>query len=216
MPRIPAPPDGVDTFGLDGAAREGTRFVGPFTAIWYAVFMIPFFAWVREPAGPRRPVRIGVALADLGRLLRSLAHRRSLASWLVSSMLSRDALNGLYSFGGIYAGTVLGWPVIWSGVFGVISALSAAVICWIGGRADRRWGPKPVIVACSVILAAVCALLVGMDRAGAFGIPFAAGSRAPDLIFLICGVAIGGAGGRARRAVGGAAGGARGRPRDGA
>lgn len=182
-------------FGLDGAAREGTRFVGPFTAVWYAVFMIPFFAWVREPAGPRRPVRIGVALADLGRLLRSLAHRRSLASWLVSSMLSRDALNGLYSFGGIYAGTVLGWPVIWSGVFGVISALSAAVICWIGGRADRRWGPKPVIVGCSVILAAVCALLVGMDRAGAFGIPFAAGSRAPDLIFLICGVAIGGAGG---------------------
>ncbi len=29
--------------------REGTRSVGPFTAIWYAVFMIPFFLWVREP-----------------------------------------------------------------------------------------------------------------------------------------------------------------------
>ncbi|MBV0891045.1 MFS transporter [Paracoccus sp. Z118] len=181
--------------GLDAGAREGTRFVGPFTALWYAVFMIPFFAWVREPAGPRRPVRIGPALADLGRLLRSLRHRHSLAAWLVSSMLSRDGLNGLYAFGGVYAGTVLGWPVIWSGVFGVISALAAALISWLGGRADRRWGPKPVIIGCTLVLAAVCTLLVGMGREAIFGAPFAPGSRAPDAIFLLCGVAIGGAGG---------------------
>jgi MFS transporter, UMF1 family len=36
-------------FGLDPETREGTRAVGPLTAIWYAVFMIPFFLWVREP-----------------------------------------------------------------------------------------------------------------------------------------------------------------------
>jgi MFS transporter, UMF1 family len=43
-------------FGLDPEAREGTRFVGPFTAIWFAVFMIPFFLWVKEPHTDRRPV----------------------------------------------------------------------------------------------------------------------------------------------------------------
>ncbi|WP_299360499.1 MFS transporter [uncultured Paracoccus sp.] len=181
--------------GLDPAAREGTRFVGPFTAIWYVLFMIPFFAWVREPPGPRRPVRIGRALSDLGRLLRGLVHRRSLAAWLVSSMLSRDGLNGLYAFGGVYAGTVLGWPVIWSGVFGVVSALSAAVISWLGGRADRRWGPRPVVIACTVVLAIICMILVGMGRDSLFGTPLATGSRLPDAIFLLCGIAIGGAGG---------------------
>ncbi len=182
-------------FGLDPAAREGTRFVGPFTAIWYALFMVPFFLWVREPAGPKRPLRVGAALHDLARLVGSLPRRRSLAAWLLSSMLSRDALNGLYAFGGVYAGTVLGWPVIWSGVFGVVSAVAAAAISWLGGRADRRWGPKPVIVVCSLVLAGVCALLVGMSRESLFGTALPVGSRLPDALFLTCGIAIGGAGG---------------------
>lgn len=181
--------------GLDAAAREGTRFVGPFTAIWYAVFMVPFFLWVREPRGPSRPARLGAAMGDLGRLLASLRHRRSLAAWLLSSMFSRDALNALYSFGGVYAATVLGWPVIWSGVFGVVSAVSAAIICWLGGRADRAHGPKPVIVTCTLALIAVCAVVVGMSREQFMGLPLAPGSRIPDAIFFACGVAIGGAGG---------------------
>ncbi|MBB1496989.1 MFS transporter [Paracoccus sp. MC1862] len=181
--------------GLDAAAREGTRFVGPFTALWYLVFMIPFFLWVREPRGIARPLRLGEAMRDLGTLLRSLRHRRSLAAWLLSSMFSRDALNALYGFGGVYAGTVLGWPVILSGIFGVVSALSAAVICWIGGRADRRWGPRPVIAACTLVLIAVCMLVVGMDRASIFGVALLPGSRLPDALFFSCGVAIGGAGG---------------------
>lgn len=182
--------------GLDGAAREGTRFVGPFTAIWYALFMVPFFLWVREPAGARRGgVQRGAALRDLGALLRSLPRRRSLLAWLVSSMFSRDALNALYGFGGVYAGTVLGWPVILSGIFGIVTAVSAAVISWLGGRADRRWGPRPVIAACTLVLVAVCVLVVGMSREQIFGLPLAPGSRLPDALFFACGAAIGGAGG---------------------
>ncbi|MBU3031224.1 MFS transporter [Paracoccus marinaquae] len=187
-------------FGLDPAEREGTRFVGPFVAIWYAVFMIPFFLWVKEAPGPRRPIRPGVAMRDLWALIRSLRHRPSLASWLVSSMLSRDALNALYGFGGVYAGTVLGWPVFLAGVFGVISAISAAIISWIGGRADRCWGPRPVIIACILVLIAVCVTLVGMDPATLFGIampeaPLLGSLRLPDLVFFFCGALIGGAGG---------------------
>ena len=35
-------------FGLDSEQREGTRFVGPLTAIWYLIFIIPFFIFVPE------------------------------------------------------------------------------------------------------------------------------------------------------------------------
>ncbi|MDO5648617.1 MFS transporter [Paracoccus sp. (in: a-proteobacteria)] len=192
---------GIDPlFGLDAAQREGTRFVGPFVALWYIVFMIPFFLWVREGRGGHRPVQIGAALRDLWALIRSLRHRRSLAAWLASSMFSRDALNALYGFGGVYAGTVLGWPVFLAGVFGVISAVSAAVISWLGGRADRQFGPRAVIIACTLALMAVCMLLIGMDTETIFGIPapaapVLAGLRLPDLLFFICGAVIGGAGG---------------------
>ena len=181
--------------GLDGAAREGTRFVGPFTAIWYVLFMVPFFLWVREPTGTGRKLQLGPALRDLAALLRSLPQRRSLLAWLASSMFSRDALNGLYGFGGVYAGTVLGWPVILSGIFGIVTAVSAAIISWLGGRADRRWGPRPVIGACTLVLVAVCVLVVGMSREQIFGLPLAPGSRLPDALFFACGAAIGGAGG---------------------
>jgi len=187
-------------FGLDPTLREGTRFVGPFTAVWYVVFMIPFFLWVKEPRNGGRPIRVAAAMSDLWALIRSLRHRRSLAAWLLSSMFSRDALNALYGFGGVYAGTVLGWPVFLAGVFGVVSAVSAAVISWLGGRADRAFGPRAVITACILALTAVCTLLVGMDRSTIFGFPapaepVLAGLRLPDVIFFVCGAIIGGAGG---------------------
>ncbi|WP_347266733.1 MFS transporter [Paracoccus sp. (in: a-proteobacteria)] len=182
-------------FGLDPALREGTRAAGPFTALWYLLFMIPFALWVPETPGPRRRLRLGAAMADLWRLLAGLRRRRSLAAWLVSSMFSRDALNALYAFGGVYAGTVLGWPVFLAGVFGVVSAVSAALVSWIGGRADRRWGPRPVIVACTLVLIAVTVLVTSMSREQVLGLALAPGSRLPDGLFFFCGVLIGGAGG---------------------
>ncbi|MFO1165527.1 MAG: MFS transporter [Paracoccus sp. (in: a-proteobacteria)] len=181
--------------GLDPLLREGTRAAGPFTALWYLLFMIPFALWVRETPGPRAPLRLGAAMADLWRLLISLRHRRSLGAWLLSSMFLRDALNALYAFGGIFAGTVLGWPVIWAGAFGIVSAISAAIVSWIGGRADRRWGPKPVIIISTLVLTAVCVLIAGLGRQQVFGLPLSAESRLPDVLFFLCGALIGGAGG---------------------
>ncbi len=179
--------------GLDATTREGTRFVGPFSAIWYVLFMIPFFLWVREPRSSRAPVNLGRAWADLMALLRSLPGRRSLSAYLASSMLFRDALNALYAFGGVYASGVLGWSVTQIGIFGVISAVAAAVVSWLGGRADRRFGPKPVLIVTILALIAVCIIIVGMTPTAIFGIPITPATA--NLIFYICGVVIGGAGG---------------------
>ena len=41
-------------FGLDAATQQGTRFVGPFTAGWFILFMIPYFLWVRDEAPDRQ------------------------------------------------------------------------------------------------------------------------------------------------------------------
>jgi UMF1 family MFS transporter len=183
-------------FGLDPAAREGTRFVGPFTALWYALFMVPFFLWVHEPRHPPGRVRrAGASLAALGASLRGLVHRPSLAAYLGSSMLYRDALNGLYGFGGVYAAGVLGWSITQIGTFGILGAVTAGLACWVGGQVDRRFGPKPVITGSILVLIAVCTVIVGMDRDGLFGAPLAAGSRLPDLLFYLCGGLIGAAGG---------------------
>ncbi|HKK96848.1 MAG TPA: MFS transporter, partial [Marivita sp.] len=99
-------------FGLDPDMREGTRAVGPVTAIWFAVFMIPFFLFVRDPKSHPAPKgAVKTALQDLRITLKRLPQNRSLFAYLGSSMFYRDALNGMYAFGGIYAAGVLGWSV---------------------------------------------------------------------------------------------------------
>ncbi|NJS38558.1 MAG: MFS transporter [Rhodobacteraceae bacterium] len=182
-------------FGLDPEAREGTRAVGPFTAIWFVLFMIPFFLWVKEPKTDARPLHVGRAMASLRDLIRSLRYRRSLAAYLASSLFYRDALNALYGFGGVYASGVLGWSIIQIGIFGIVGAVTAMVAAFIGGRADRRFGPKPVIILSILVLIGVCTLMVGMTRESLWGVALDPASGLPDQIFFACGALIGAAGG---------------------
>ena len=185
-------------FGLDAAAREGTRSVGPLTAIWYAVFMIPFFLWVKEP--PRKAV-MGIweaartAVPDLRKSLKGLPQQRSMFAYLGSSMFYRDALNGMYVFGGIYAAGMLNWQVIDVGIFGILASITGALFAWLGGKADSRFGPKPVITTCVLVLTLVAIGVVMVSRNSVFGIPVDAASKLPDIAFYFLGALIGAAGG---------------------
>jgi len=183
-------------FGLDPDLHEGTRSVGPFIAIWYAIFIIPFFLWVRDdPKATGKPTKIRTVAVSLMATFRSVFHRKSLFHFLMGSMCYRDALNALYAFGGVYAALVLDWQTIQIGKFGIIAAIAAAITTWLAGLADRRFGPKPVIITMVWTLLAVSVVIVGMSREQLFGVPLAEGSQLPDIIFYICGVCIGGAGG---------------------
>ncbi|MCC5989735.1 MAG: MFS transporter [Pararhodobacter sp.] len=184
-------------FGLDPELREGTRAVGPMTALWYIVFVLPFFLWVKDPPAPEVRVKTAIkqSLSDLGRTLKRLPSHRSLLSYLVSSTFYRDGLNGIYTFGGIYAAGVLGWSIVQIGVFGILAATIGAIGCWIGGRADRRFGPKPVIVTCILGLIIVCCIVVSTDRTMVLFMPIETGSTLPDVVFYICGGLIGASGG---------------------
>ncbi len=181
--------------GLDAGAREGTRAVGPFSALWYLIFVIPFFLWVPETGVPQARAVVRDGLQQVIRTLRALPRHPSLFAYLGSSMFYRDALNGIYAFGGIYAAGVLGWSIVQIGVFGIAAAITGAIFCWVGGRFDRAHGPKPVIVTCILALIAVCLIIVTTDRNMVLLMPIAPDSRLPDTVFYLCGGLIGAAGG---------------------
>ncbi len=187
--------------GLDPATGADTRVVGPLTAIWYAVFMIPFFLWVRERPDPNHETyHFGFALRDLGRTLKGLPKHPSLLSYLGSSMFYRDALNGMYTFGGIYAFGVLDWSIMSVGIFGIVAALTGALFAWVGGKADRAFGPRPVITVCIFVLMFTAILIVGLSRESVFGFPLPEGSAVPDILFYVAGGLIGAAGGAVQAA----------------
>jgi len=186
-------------FGFDPALREGDRASGPLTAAWYVVFALPMFLFT--PDARRRPSAKGAVrrgLAQLGTTLRTLPKEKSYFSFLMSSMFYRDALNALYSFGGIYAVGVLGWSIIQVGVFGILANLTGAVGAWLGGRADQKWGPKVVVSTSIVILTLCCLLVISTTKTEVLFMSVAAAgteSSLPDIMFYVAGAFIGAAGG---------------------
>jgi len=180
---------------LDPDAREGTRAVGPLISIWFVVFMVPFFMWVKEGKSPNRQGGFTQSMTELKLSLQGMLKRPSLFSFMGAQMFYRDALNGLYAFGGVYAALVLGWGLTQLGVFGIIGGISAALVTWVSGKYDRKLGPRPVIYFHIWVLIIVSLCIIGMSRTSFYGIALPEGSNLPDIIFYICGAAIGGSGG---------------------
>jgi len=183
-------------FGLlDPEKREGTRAVGPLIAIWFVIFMVPYFIWVKEDKNPNRQGGFSQSMKELKASLLGMLKRPSLFSFMGAQMFYRDALNGLYAFGGVYAVLVLDWGLTQLGIFGILGGISAALVTWISGKYDRKLGPKPVIYFHVWVLIFVSFCIIGMSRTSFYGIILLDGSNLPDIIFYVCGAAIGGSGG---------------------
>lgn len=183
-------------FGLDQTMHEGDRMSGPLTAVWCAVFLIPMFLWT--PDVPRKATTKGAVARGLGELkktLLSLPKQKSYFSFLLSSMIYRDALNALYTFGGIYAGGVLGWSIIDIGIFGILASLTGAIGAWMGGIADQKYGPKTVVAWTSVILTLCCIVIISTTKTSVLFLPVTEASSWPTIAFYIAGAFIGAAGG---------------------
>lgn len=183
-------------FGIEASLKEGERATGPLTAIWYTIFVIPLFLFTPDfVQGKEVGKAIGNGLSQLKKTIYSLPTKTSLFAYLGSSMLYRDALNGLYTFGGIYAAGVLGWSIVQIGIFGILANITGVIGAFIGGLLDDRFGPK-FVVSGSVLLLTVASIIVittGPSHALFFTVE--EGSSLPDIVFYVCGGMIGACGG---------------------
>lgn len=138
---------------LDEAQRQGDRLSGPFSALWFLIFIIPFFLFVpdRKPNAARDAGK-GSATAELMKTLKSLPQHPSLLIFLLARMIYTDGLTAIFTFGGIYGASVFGWGPLELGIFGIVLTLVGAFGALFGGRLDDKFGPKSVIVASLLIL----------------------------------------------------------------
>lgn len=181
--------------GLDPATHEGDRISGPFSALWYLIFVLPLFLFTPDIAGKRSGIRVMEGLEQLGETLKSLPQRRSFFSFLITSMLYRDGLNALYAFGGIYAAGVLGLSIIQIGLFGVLAAVTGALGAFVGGQLDARFGPRPVVFASCWLLVLACLAVVSTTQDLTFFVMPVSNPNLPLIVFYIAGALIGAAGG---------------------
>ncbi len=152
-------------FGLDPKMHEGDRIVGPFTGIWFIVFVLPMFIFtpdIAKKAPALGAVREG--LRELRETLSTLPQRPALLMFLIANMVYTDALVALFAFGGIYAAGTFGWQTIQIGSFGILLAISGTIGAWLGGKLDDKFGPKRVIASSMLLLLLSIAAILSIDR----------------------------------------------------
>jgi UMF1 family MFS transporter len=170
---IPDASSGKTLLGLSpviplDAAKEGDRLIGPFSGLWYLVFVLPLFLFTPDrPPKVREAVRVEAGIGQLARGVQDLVrHHRQVALFLLARMLYADGLGAIFAFGGIYAATVFGWGATELGLFGIILTIAGTVGAALGGVLDDRLGSKRMIVwtLCVFIVSAIGVLSVDKTR----------------------------------------------------
>jgi UMF1 family MFS transporter len=151
---------------LDPATREGDRLVGPFSALWYLVFVLPLFLFTPDRSAKALHGRaVTAGLAQLVRSVKDLVrHHGQVALFLLARMLYADGLGAVFAFGGIYAAYVFGWGATELGLFGIILTVAGTIGAALGGLLDDRKGSKAVIAATLLLFIVASAGVLSVDR----------------------------------------------------
>lgn len=182
-------------FGLDPAAHEPSRIVGPICSVWLAIFAIPLFLYTRDgrqgaAGGPIKAARDG-AVALWG-TIKGLRQRTDIALFLVARMLYADGKTALIIYGGVYAAGVMQWGLVEMTLYGILMSVFAVLGGVVGGWLDAALGPKRAILieiaASTLALAAMVTtnrdMILGQaaSRDAVWGFPVF--SSAPELAFI--------------------------------
>src|SRR5262249_17237673 len=139
-PFIPAKP----LFGIDKAAWEPERMVGPLFAACFVVFGLPIFLFTPDQPGislgPIAAVQRGIA--SLTKTVLSLKNYRNVAIFLITRMIYNDGCNAVLIFGGGYAATTFHWGTLDLLAYGVILSVFATYGGVFGGWIDHKFGSR--------------------------------------------------------------------------
>jgi len=125
--------------------RADERLVGPFSALWYLIFVLPLFLFTPDRPGTRAPAPVKAGITQLISGVKEVyRHHRQVALFLIA------------------AASVFGWGASELGLFGIILTLAGTIGAASGGVLDDRLGSKRVTgwALCLFILASIGVLSV--------------------------------------------------------
>lgn len=142
-------PTGLEGDGLD------VRVAVLFSAVWFLVFALPVLFKVPElPADPnRKRVSIAQSYIILGKTIARIgkASPKTLV-FLIASAIFRDGMSTIFTFGAIIAANVFGFSATEVILFAIAANVTAGIGTFVGGWADDKFGPKPVIMVSLIVL----------------------------------------------------------------
>ncbi len=129
-------------FGIDQAAHEHNRIVGPIAGAWMILFMLPVLLFTPDgqasKSGMWQLAKEGVN--DVVQTLKHVRHYANVARYLLARLFFIDGMVGVLTFGGVYASGTFGWDTTTLLIFGLCTSGSAMLGAYIGGLLDDRLG----------------------------------------------------------------------------
>ncbi|WP_099331831.1 MFS transporter [Actinomyces minihominis] len=164
----------VGLFGVTGEGGLDVRVAMAFAALWFGIFAIPVL--INPPK--RKPIDHSVpreSIADSYRhLFETVASlwrdNRNTLRFLIASAVFRDGLAGVFTFGGVIAGSVFGFTAGEVIIFAVAANVVAGLATMAFGPLDDRWGSRRIIMIslCLMIVAGLGVFFLAKYGATAF------------------------------------------------
>ena len=154
-PEIPA-------FGFSTENGENIRATNILVAIWFAVFSIPTFLFVKD-----KPIsqKISISLikssyAQIRNTFSEIKKYKQTSRFLIARILYNDGLITIFSFGGIYAAGTFGFTFNEIMIFGIVLNVTAGIGAFMFGFLDDKIGGKNTVQLSNVGLIVACILAV--------------------------------------------------------
>ncbi len=157
---------GLESLLPNDPSHPADRIVGPFCALWFVVFVMPFFLFTPDaPAkGGGEKVSVLAALRTLAATIANVRRYRHIAMFLVAYLLFIDGLMAIFSFGGIYGTSLFRWQSTQQAAFGLIITIAGGIGAFAGGFLDDRLGSKTVIVGALLLLMISALGVISIDQ----------------------------------------------------
>jgi len=158
---------------LPEADQFNVRSTNLLVAVWYLVFAVPLFLFVRERQ-KRRSASIGLYVTAgfrrVGRSFRQIRSYREVAKLLLARMVYNDGLVVIFSFASIYVGQVYGLEVGEILIMGIALNVAAGIGALVFGFVNDRIGGKRTIAFTLVVLSGATILGATAPDIGTFWI----------------------------------------------
>ncbi len=161
-------------FGFDQESGANIRATNLLVAVWFLVFSIPQFLFVREVRhAPPEDVPVGElvgqSFGQLAATYREVLQYPQVLRFLIARLLYNDGLVTIYAFGGIYATLVFGFDSEELLYFGIALNVTAGIGSFAMGFLDDVIGGKrTVIVSILGLLLATIGTIVAWDKTSFF------------------------------------------------
>ncbi|MBI3805285.1 MAG: MFS transporter [Nitrospirae bacterium] len=167
--------------GFDEASLPAFRFSFVVTALFFLLFSLPLFLWVRERLPPQGPPRtdsyLKIGFKRMANTFVSIRRFRELIKFFIAYLFYNDAINTVIVFSSIFARQVLQFTPSELVTYFIITQVSAAAGAFLFAPLTDRLGPKRTISITLVgwILVVIWAYQVE-TRLGFYGVGLSAGS----------------------------------------